>query len=155
MKLNVQEYIDALIPYRKKDAALETFNARAERLQLKDYPTLAPGSLRPHWAALAMKEPIRTLLMQDLESGSTDVLSSISDKRLVELAQDLITKEQQIEALIHSLPGLNNSERNQEQRIRELQKQLEEVEVKRKEAVLEKDRAQEKLDAAIMSVKRP
>ncbi|KAL1750545.1 hypothetical protein FB107DRAFT_279531 [Schizophyllum commune] len=88
MKSNVQEYIDALIPYRKKDAALDAFSARAERLQLKDYSTLAPGSLRPHWAALAMKEPIRTLLMQDLETGSTDVLSSISDKRLVELAQE-------------------------------------------------------------------
>jgi len=72
-----------------------------------------------------------------------------------ELAQDLIMKEQQIEFLISSLPGLENSERVQEATIKQLEEELKAAELERKQAVLEKDEVQKRLDSVIRSVKRP
>ncbi len=51
------------------------------------------------------------------------------------MAQDLILKEQQIEYLISVLPGLENSERGQEQMILQLDEQLKAAEEERKEAL--------------------
>ncbi|RJE16963.1 hypothetical protein PHISCL_10700, partial [Aspergillus sclerotialis] len=50
-----------------------------------------------------------------------------------ELARDLVIKEQQIEYLISVLPGIDSSETQQEERIRELEKELREVEGRREE----------------------
>lgn len=72
-----------------------------------------------------------------------------------ELAQDLILKEQQIEYLISSLPGLDNSEEDQEKLIRQLEEELKVAEEKRKEAVNDKEEVLAKLDEVIRSVKRP
>src|SRR5271154_5544980 len=55
-----------------------------------------------------------------------------------ELAQDLILREQQIELLISVLPGLENSEKDQEQTIRQLEEELKAAEERRREAVKEK-----------------
>ncbi|CAJ2513794.1 Uu.00g019130.m01.CDS01 [Anthostomella pinea] len=73
----------------------------------------------------------------------------------VELAQDLITKEQQIELLISILPGLDNSEQDQERNIRELEDELKAADAQRREAVREREEAMAKLDAVIRSVRRP
>ncbi len=54
-----------------------------------------------------------------------------------ELARDMILKEQQIEVLISQLPGLENSEKDQEQMIRPLEEELKAAEEARKEAVKE------------------
>jgi mediator of RNA polymerase II transcription subunit 21 len=72
-----------------------------------------------------------------------------------ELAQDLIIKEQQIEALISMLPGLDNSEKDQQYTIRQLEEELMAAEKKRKEAVKEKDAVLARLESVIRSVKRP
>lgn len=72
-----------------------------------------------------------------------------------ELAQDLILKEQQIEYLISVLPGLENSEKDQEQTIRQLEEELKAAESRRKEALLEKQATLAKLEKVIRSVKRP
>jgi mediator of RNA polymerase II transcription subunit 21 len=72
-----------------------------------------------------------------------------------ELAQDLILKEQQIEYLISVLPGLENSEKDQEQTIRRLEEELKEAEARRMEAVKEKEAILAKLEVVIRSVKRP
>lgn len=72
-----------------------------------------------------------------------------------ELARDLIIKEQQIEYLVSQLPGLENSEKDQEQRIRQLEKELKEAEEERKAAVKEKEVVLGKLENVIRSVKRP
>jgi mediator of RNA polymerase II transcription subunit 21 len=73
----------------------------------------------------------------------------------IELAQDLILKEQEIEMLISALPGLENSERDQEQMIRQLEEELKISEEERKTAVKEKEAALAKLESVIRSVKRP
>lgn len=72
-----------------------------------------------------------------------------------ELAQDLILKEQQIEYLISSLPGLGNSERDQEQAIRQLEEELKAAEEERKEALKEREEVLQRLDAVIRTIKRP
>jgi mediator of RNA polymerase II transcription subunit 21 len=72
-----------------------------------------------------------------------------------ELAQDLILKEQQIEYLITLLPGLENSEKDQEQIIRQLEEELKVAEVQRKESVKEKEAILARLGNVIRSVKRP
>jgi len=73
----------------------------------------------------------------------------------VELAQDLITKEQQIEYLISILPGLDNSERDQERNIKELEDELKLAEAQHQEAIQEKKDIMSNLDEVIRSIRRP
>jgi mediator of RNA polymerase II transcription subunit 21 len=72
-----------------------------------------------------------------------------------ELAQDLILKEQQIEYLISVLPGLDNSEKDQEQTIRQLEEELKVAETRRKEALKEKEAILARLESVIRNVRRP
>jgi len=74
---------------------------------------------------------------------------------LLELAQDLITKEQQIELLISMLPGLDNSEEDQERNIRELEDELKVAETQRQEAIKQRKETLAKLDGVIRSIRRP
>ncbi|KAF7887114.1 uncharacterized protein EAF02_003761 [Botrytis sinoallii] len=73
----------------------------------------------------------------------------------LELARDLIIKEQQIEVLISALPGLEDSENKQHQTILRLEQELKEEEERRKEALKEKEAVLARLDGVIRSVKRP
>jgi mediator of RNA polymerase II transcription subunit 21 len=74
---------------------------------------------------------------------------------LVDLSRDLILKEQQIEVLISSLPGLDNSELDQERYIRELEEELKAAEAQRQEAIKEKEEVLAKVDKIIRSIRRP
>lgn len=74
---------------------------------------------------------------------------------MVELSRDLIIKEQQMEVLISSLPGLDNSEQDQERYIRELEEDLKAAEAQRQEAIKEKEQLLSELDTVIRSIKRP
>jgi mediator of RNA polymerase II transcription subunit 21 len=56
-----------------------------------------------------------------------------------ELAQDLILKEQQIEYLISMLPGLDNSENDQQKRMKELEEELRVAEEARQQALKGKE----------------
>lgn len=73
----------------------------------------------------------------------------------MELSRDLIVKERQIEVLISSLPGLENSEQDQESHIKELEEELKAAEVQRQEALKERDHALAQLDAVIRGIRRP
>lgn len=74
---------------------------------------------------------------------------------LKELSRDLIIKEQQIEVLISNLPGLDNSERDQEQNIKSLEEDLKAAELERQEALKERDQMLAELDTVIRSILRP
>lgn len=73
----------------------------------------------------------------------------------LELARDLIVKEQQIEALISILPGLENSEKDQEDTLRQLDAELKSLESKCNQAFIEKQDLIKQLDEIISSIKRP
>ncbi|KAK6606249.1 RNA polymerase II transcription mediator [Botrytis cinerea] len=73
----------------------------------------------------------------------------------LELARDLIIKEQQIEVLISALPGLEDSETKQHQTILRLEQELKEEDERRKEALKEKEAVLARLEGVIRSVKRP
>jgi len=72
----------------------------------------------------------------------------------LELARDLIIKEQHIEYLISSLPGLDNSEADQEQSVKDLEEELRVAEAQRLEAVKEMDEVLVKLDQVLRSIRR-
>jgi mediator of RNA polymerase II transcription subunit 21 len=73
---------------------------------------------------------------------------------LRELAQDLVLKEQQIEALIVALPGVGNSQAAQEARLVELERELKEVEVERQKWEQEREGMREGVEGWIGGVRR-
>ncbi|EMT60641.1 Mediator of RNA polymerase II transcription subunit 21 [Fusarium odoratissimum] len=88
----------------------------------------------------------------DLETlGPNDKVREVKDAP----KEDLIVKEQQIEVLISSLPGLDNSEMDQERYIKELEEDLKIAEAQRQEAIKEKDQILSELDSVIRSIRRP
>ena len=72
-----------------------------------------------------------------------------------EIAQDVVLNMARIGALIDRLPGIGSSEREQVDRMAELDRQLREVEAERAEAVREKERLLALLDERIVGVRRP
>jgi mediator of RNA polymerase II transcription subunit 21 len=71
-----------------------------------------------------------------------------------EFARDIVLKQQQMEALIANLPGLNVSEEQQVERMKQLEKELEGLEGERLEAVKEKELLLKKVEEKIMGVGR-
>lgn len=64
-------------------------------------------------------------------------------------------KEREIELLIMALPGLDNTEKDQERYIKDLEEDLKAAEAQRQEALKEKDQILSQLDALIRSIRRP
>jgi mediator of RNA polymerase II transcription subunit 21 len=80
--------------------------------------------------------------------------SEVFQNALREIAQDLVVKEQQIEHLINSLPGLGNSESDQERRMRELEVELRNVQAVRESKEAEREELIDMLGKIITKVKR-
>jgi mediator of RNA polymerase II transcription subunit 21 len=71
-----------------------------------------------------------------------------------EFARDIVIKQQQMEALIANLPGLNVSEEQQVQRMKDLERELEGLEGDRLAAVKEKEVLLKRVEEKIMGVGR-
>jgi mediator of RNA polymerase II transcription subunit 21 len=71
-----------------------------------------------------------------------------------EFARDIVIKQQQMEALIANLPGLNVSEEQQIERMKQLERELEGLEAERLEAVKDKEVLLKKVEEKIMGVGR-
>lgn len=76
------------------------------------------------------------------------------DADLKDMAKDLVVKSQQIELLIANLPGVNSSEAEQMQRMKDLERELEDLEGERQHAVLEKERLLRLVEEKIVGVGR-
>jgi mediator of RNA polymerase II transcription subunit 21 len=72
-----------------------------------------------------------------------------------ELAQDMILKEQQIEFLVSVLPGLENSEKDQERLIRRLEEEIQAQDEIHTAALKEKEATLVRLESVIRGIKRP
>ena len=73
---------------------------------------------------------------------------------LKEMAKDLVVKSQQIELLIANLPGVNSSEAEQVQRMKELERELEDLEGERLRAVEQKEQLLKRVEEKIMGMGR-
>lgn len=73
---------------------------------------------------------------------------------MTELSRHPTAKEQQIEYLISMIPGLQNSEEDQERLIKELDDHLKAAESQRQEALKERDQILSELDTVIRSIRR-
>jgi mediator of RNA polymerase II transcription subunit 21 len=69
-----------------------------------------------------------------------------------EMSRDMVLKEQQLEVLIASLPGLNTSESEQVERMKALEAELAGLEGERVEAVREKERLVGRVEERIRCV---
>ncbi|KAH8725713.1 mediator of RNA polymerase II transcription subunit 21 [Phaeosphaeriaceae sp. PMI808] len=69
-----------------------------------------------------------------------------------EFARDIVMKQQQMEALIANLPGLNISEEQQVERMKQLEKELAELEGERLQAVKEKEILLRRVEEKLMGV---
>ena len=120
-------------------ASLNYIHTRHPYGEIQGQPSQAPQSAAGSGltngdgvaAGLAAQSPAHNQSIQP--SGSSPLTDSpdVFHAALRELAQDLILKEQQIEYLINSLPGLGSSEADQERRMRELEAELRQVEAER------------------------
>jgi mediator of RNA polymerase II transcription subunit 21 len=81
-------------------------------------------------------------------------LPGLFEARCQELAQDIVVKEQQVEALIASLPGIGVSSGMQQGRIRELEGELVRLEVEHRRAEREKEGVRARLENVLMGVRR-
>ncbi|KAL1305312.1 hypothetical protein AAFC00_002214 [Neodothiora populina] len=75
----------------------------------------------------------------DSADGLTPDPPEVFKSALTELARDLVIKEQQIEYIISVLPGIGNSEADQDARIRALQTELREADALRTLAMQERE----------------
>jgi len=106
-----------------------------------DLETFGPSDKIPDLKPDQPKE-VETIPPEEFQAGQ------------LELARDLIIKEQHIEYLISSLPGLDNSEADQEQSVKDLEEELRVAEAQRLEAVKEMDEVLVKLDQVLRSIRR-
>ncbi|KAK6957413.1 hypothetical protein Daesc_000198 [Daldinia eschscholtzii] len=150
-----QQFV-ACVHYINRHHNLETMNATDQIRDVKQEPGQEEGKSIPVSSNFFISNQsfilrILTRRMQTVDPHPEDVFKAAQ----VELAQDLITKEQQIELLISLLPGLDNSEQDQERNIKELEEELKVAEAQRQEAIKEKEDTMAKLDAVIRSIRRP
>jgi mediator of RNA polymerase II transcription subunit 21 len=87
-------------------------------------------------------------------SGTDPTPDPLFEQRIQELAQDLVIKEQQIEALVATLPGVGSSQAMQEKRLAELQVQLLELDEEAKQWQGEKGVLVERLEDRLEGIMR-
>ena len=75
-------------------------------------------------------------------------------RNLALLSQDLVLKEQQIEAVVDALPGVGRSQEHQERRIAELESQLQKLGPARERAAREREALERRLESAVLGVRR-
>lgn len=95
MEQDLEEYIEELIKLRKKEVALIVFGQRYRKLRdiLRGSPGLAQMAEEPYWSELAVKEPLRTMLLTDLDhTAPKDSFSTLEDTDIVAIAQQCLAE---------------------------------------------------------------
>ncbi|KAI5889760.1 uncharacterized protein SCHCODRAFT_02635541 [Schizophyllum commune H4-8] len=92
MEEGVEEYVSELIKFRKKEVAGNVFWLRLRDLDMKldKWREMCPDAnvLKPTSAEVAVREPLRTVLLKDLDWSVTDPLKSVEDAVLVRLGRE-------------------------------------------------------------------
>ena len=150
-------------------ACLHWISANAKPVQINGQPYMPPDGLVPNGDAAAADTPATAHPAEtQLSSGANGVDSTSSaplttesssaardfQATLKELAQDLVIKEQQIEALIKDLPGLNRSQDDQERRMQELEEEAKSLEDQARELSKVREGLIRRVEETMMKVKR-
>jgi mediator of RNA polymerase II transcription subunit 21 len=133
--------------------------------QVQHIVTHAPPSIPPGQPRFDTLDEIRTKggpentqSTQSQPTQPTQEPEKISPEQfnedIKEFARDIVIKQQQVEALIANLPGLNVSEEQQIKRMKMLEKELEGLEAERLQAVKEKEMLLKKVEEKIIGVSR-
>ena len=139
-------------------ASLQYIQARHPYGEIPGQPSQAPQPATPNSAvptsAVSLPNGDAFQSRQDGSETPPPVPQDQFDRALREMAQDLVIKEQQIEIVINSLPGIGSSETDQEKRMRELESELREVEKERAKAEEEKEKMVDMLGQVIVGARR-
>lgn len=93
-------------------------------------------------------------VIPDTQTESLPDDPQVFQANLRELARDLVMKEQQIEYLIKVLPGIGNSAQDQNDRIKQLEQQLKDLEGSSKQAAEERDEMLEMVEKVALDCRR-
>jgi mediator of RNA polymerase II transcription subunit 21 len=150
------QYIDTHHSHQHIDGQVDQFTPITDSLisQQSESATTATAAT----AAAGMTQTISQLSPQQQQQQAVEPASSsnpipdapaLFSQRLSELAQDLVLKEQQVEALIAALPGIGSSQEAQEARLKELDEELKAVEAERDRWRKERELLSQSLDGWI------
>ena len=94
MKEGVEEYVSELIKFRKKEVAGSVFRRRLRDLSLRlsKWREMCTDTnvLEPTPAEVAVREPLKTVLLKDLDWSVTDPMASVKNDVLVRLGRECI-----------------------------------------------------------------
>ncbi|KAL1718791.1 hypothetical protein EV715DRAFT_200334 [Schizophyllum commune] len=92
MKEGVEEYVSELIKFRKKEVAGSVFWRRLHDLSMRisKWGEICPDTnvLKPTSAEVAVREPLMTVMLKDLDWSVTNPLASVEDAVLVRLGRE-------------------------------------------------------------------
>lgn len=128
-------------------ASLRYIQTRHEYSHIEGQPDMNPHSANSANPAPATNGAGPNGTAQALQNGDASTVTDetkpdtpeVFHAALRELARDLVIKEQQIEYIISVLPGIGNSEADQNARIHALETELREADAHRKTAMQERD----------------
>ncbi|PNS17001.1 Mediator of RNA polymerase II transcription subunit 21 [Sphaceloma murrayae] len=127
-------------------ASLRYINAHHSFASIPGQPDQAPTTQKNEdGTQTTMQDPANDIVPDD---------PALFQASLRELARDLVLKEQQIEYLIKVLPGIGNSEKEQNERIEKLDGELREIEGERKEAARERDQMKGLIEGLVKGMRR-
>jgi mediator of RNA polymerase II transcription subunit 21 len=133
-------YIDTHHSYQHIDGQIDQFSPITDSLPSQTDAT-------PHTIS-QQSQPTQTTEPASSSNPHPDP-PSLFTQRLSELAQDLVLKEQQIEALVAALPGMGSSQEAQEARLKELDDELRTVEAERERWRKQRELLSQSLDGWI------
>lgn len=142
---------------RTNSAAAESVPQSAIQSQATNQRGSSDAVAPDNTTALSQDQSRRTVDEEELALNVRDPLPdppALFEARCQELAQDIVIKEQQIEALIASLPGIGVSSGMQEGKIRELEGELVRMEAEHRRAETERERIRERVENVLVGVRR-
>ena len=136
-------------------ANLKYIQDKAPYSEIEGQPSQAPQSATTNGETTTNGD--RTAPAQNSNNDASTPVPEAPDKfkhELEDRAKDLVLQQKAIEYIIERLPGLGNSEAEQEKRMRELEIELRQIEQERARKEIEKEDMVDLLGEAIGNIKR-
>jgi mediator of RNA polymerase II transcription subunit 21 len=122
---------------------LNMMQLQLAHIRLNAPPSVPPGQLR-----------VDTFTEVQLKTTAENPAQPPPPPAPEPISQDIVIKQQQVEALVANLPGLNVSEEQQVQRMKKLERELEDLERERVVAVKEREVLLKMVEGKIVGIGR-